>query len=198
MEETPRGWHSRDEYAYHARMKNALTIICILLLGASLAGCTSEAEPPVDEDLMTLSWREFDQTMGGGWRAIADRGEYRLAALTIEAYQERNPETEPGKMAYMHFHCAQLWAFQEEWEKSIAHLDQAFVDEFPEGFPSTWNQLVGATRAFLQEDMDEYEKARAEINAMPNLSPRDSMFVIGVNGLSDYTRDTYIEYMLGE
>ena len=179
-------------------MRKTLSILCILLVGAALAGCASKAEPPIDEDLMTLTWREFDQTMGGGWRAIADAGDHRLAARTIEAYIERNLDTEPGKMAYMHFHCAVGWAFESEWDRSIAHLDQAFVEEFPEGFPSTWNQLVGATRGILSEDMDAFEKARSEMNEMTNLSPRDSMFVGSINELSGFTREMYIEYMQGE
>jgi len=182
-----------------ARIWPGMTEIVVLLTAlALLSGCASEQEPQIDESLMELSWREFDQTMGGGWRAIADAGEYRLAARTKEAYLERHPEEDPGKRAYIHFHCAQSWAFASEWEKSIGHLDQAVVEEFPEGFPSVWNHLVGATRAILTEDMDEYEKVRADMHAMTGLSPRDSFFVIGVDGLSDYTRDTYIEYILGD
>lgn len=176
----------------------AAAIVAVVLAGCLLAsGCASDA-PAVDESLMELSWREFDQTRDGGWRAIADAGDYRLAARTIEAYLERHPEEEEGKRAYMHFHAGQVWAIEHEYEKTLAHYDSAYVTEFPERFPVSWNHMVGAESAFLRGDLAEFERIRTEFSQMTNLAPRDSMFLEYLYELDNYTPETYGDSILPE
>lgn len=184
----------------NARMKQRLTHrILVLALGclcAVGAGCSSEPEPKVDEKLMDLTWREFDQTPGGGWRAIADSGQYRLAARTIETYLVRHPEEEPGKRAYMRYHAGVLWAIEGDREKTLALWDSCYVTEFPKGFPVSWNYMVGAESAFLRNDRAEFERIRAELSEQTNLATRDSMFLDFLYELDNYTPETYGEAVL--
>lgn len=169
-------------------------IVMLLCAGATTAwvgGCGSAGDSP--SDMLELSWREFDQSPGAGWRAIADRGEYARAAKLIEYYLENKSGLEQGQIAYLHFHAAVLHGYEDNNEKAIEHLGSASVDSFPAGFPQSWNALVKGERAFILKDMEAVRSARDEIAAMQSLTARDSMFLMGLELLATKERMSYSE-----
>jgi hypothetical protein len=145
--------------------------------------------------MLELSWREFDQSPGAGWRAIADRGEYARAAKLIEYYLENKSGLEHGQVAYLHFHAAVFYGYEDNYEPAIAHLRVASVDSFPPGFPQSWNAVVKGELAFMLKDMDGVRSARDEVAAMPSLTARDSMFLEGLEYLSTVEGMSYSEAM---
>lgn len=172
-----------------------LSVMC-LCVGTTVVwglGCNSGGDPP--SEMLELSWREFDQSPGAGWRAIADRGEYARAAKLIEYYLENKSGLEDGQMAYLHFHAAVLHAYEDNYEPAIEHLHVASVDSFPPGFPQSWNALVKGELAFMLKDMDGVRSARDEVAAMQSLTARDSMFLKGLEFLSTKEGMSYSEAM---
>ena len=145
--------------------------------------------------MLELSWKEFDQSPGAGWRRVADQKEYARAAKLIEYYLENKSGLEHGQIAYLHFHAAVLHAYDDNEERAIEHLGSASVDSFPPGFPQSWNALVKGTLAFIQKDMDSVRSARDEVAAMHALTVRDSMFLWGLEYLSTKEGMSYSEAM---
>jgi hypothetical protein len=74
-----------------------------------------------------MSYWQFDQTPAG-WRHVADRREFREAAVLIEAYLPRHRKLAPNERA-MHFHAAQLFAFVGDDSSGLSHLKYAEVRE---------------------------------------------------------------------
>ena len=171
-------------------------IVMLLFVGVTAAlvgGCDSGGDSP--SDMLELSWREFDQSPGAGWRAIADRKEYARAAELIEYYLENKSGLEQGQIAYLHFHAAVLHGYEDNNERAIEHFRVASVDSFPPGFPQSWNALVKGELAFMLKDMDSVRSARDEIAAMQSLTARDSMFLKGLELLSTKEGMSYSEAM---
>jgi hypothetical protein len=174
-----------------------LLIVMVLCVGATAAwvgGCGS-GEDSLSKEMLELSWREFDQSPGAGWRAIADRGEYVRAAGLIEHYLGHKTGLEQGQIAYLHFHAAVLHAYEDDYDPAIAHLRVASVDSFPPGFPQSWNALVKGELAFMLKDMDGVRSARDEVAAMRSLTARDSMFLMGLEYLATMEGVSYKEAM---
>jgi len=172
-------------------------IVMLLCVGATAAwvgGCGS-GEDSLPNEMLELSWREFDQSPGAGWRAIADGGEYVRAAGLIEYYLANKSGLEYGQIAYLHFHAGVLHAYEDDYDPAIAHLRVASVDSFPPGFPQSWNALVKGEIAFMLKDMDGVRSARDEVAAMPSLTARDSMFLMGLEFLSTKEGMPYSEAM---
>ena len=118
-----------------------VTFLCVVVITACVGGCGSGDES-LQAEMLELSWREFDQSPGAGWRAIADGGEYVRAAKLIEHYLGHKSGLEEGQIAYLHFHAGVLHAYEDDYEPAIEHMRVASVDSFPEGFPQSWNALV--------------------------------------------------------
>lgn len=178
------------------RTVHSLRIVLLLCAGTIVVlggGCGSGDNSA--SEILELSWREFDQSPGAGWRAIADRGEYARAAKLIEYYLENKAGLEHGQIAYLHFHAAVLHGYEDDYEPAIAHLRLASVDSFPPGFPQSWNALVKGELAFMLKDMDGVRSARDEVAAMPSLTARDSMFLKGLEYLSTVEGMSYSEAM---
>jgi len=171
-------------------------IVMLLCVGTTVVwggGCGSGDYSP--SEMLELSWREFDQSPGAGWRAIADRGEYARAAKLIEYSLENKSGLEHAQIAYLHFHAAVLHGYEDNYEPAIAHLRVASVDSFPPGLAQSWNALVKGELAFMLKDMDGVRSARDEVAAMQSLTARDSMFLKGLEYLSTMEGVSYSEAM---
>jgi hypothetical protein len=138
--------------------------------GAALAivfGFLSALASAVDnEELLALPWKQFDQTLGSGWRVYADRKEHRAAAELIEAYLARRDDLTPAQRAVSHFHAAAEFARESLHEKALRHLDSADVPAGTRGVPEDWNELVIATRAFLKGDREALLASKQRVEAM--------------------------------
>ena len=168
-------------------------ILCAGMTAAWVGGCGSGDNTA--SEMLELSWREFDQSPNSGWRPIADNKEYARAAKLIEYYLESKSGLNQGQTAYLHFHAAVLHAYEDNIERAIEHFRSASVDSFPAGFPQSWNALVKGELAFLLKNMDSVRAARDEIAAMPSLTARDSMFLMGLEFLSTQEGISYSDAM---
>jgi hypothetical protein len=119
-----------------------------------------------DEELLAQPWKQFDQTPGSGWRVYADRKEHRAAAELIEAYLARRGDLTPAQRAVSHFHAAAEFARENLYEKALRHLEVAQVPTGTRGVPEDWNELVIATRAFLQGDREALLASKQRVEAM--------------------------------
>jgi hypothetical protein len=133
-----------------------------LLLAVLLAGCVHQPQDSEREALLSLPYKEFDQTPGAGWRTLQKDKRWREAAFLIEEYLQRHRELPPIPSGMLHFHAAQLWATVGENQRAIAHLKQARRDREP-----GYNEFADAMRAFLERDRHELLVIRARVAQYP-------------------------------
>ena len=123
---------------------------------------------PSAAGLKQLSWREFDQTPGKHWRALADAGRYGEAADLIERYLALHPElaigTEAINGANLHFHAAQCRAFAVHTSGALKHIASARHTLLTPG-GLLWNDYLDGTAAFLRRDKAALQAARDKLAA---------------------------------
>jgi hypothetical protein len=149
-------------------MSKSLILAALFALAAhSLAALGAEtADQPNDEELLALPWKQFDQTLGSGWRIYACRKEYGAAAALIEKYLERRTDLTPTQRAVSHFHAAAELARENRYQEALRHLESAEVAPGSRGVPEDWNELVIATRAFLLGDRETLLASKRRVEAM--------------------------------
>ena len=125
-----------------------------------------EAAAPDDEVLLALPWKQFDQTLGAGWRVYALRKEHRRAAELIETYLARRNDLTPPQRAVSHFHAAVELARENLYQAALRHLESAEVPPDSKAVPEDWNELVISTRAFLRADREALLASKQRVDAM--------------------------------
>lgn len=119
------------------------------------------------EELLALSFRQFDQEQGNGWRPIYANKCYRQAASLLAEYVKRNPDT--ARANYMlSFHAGQMFALAGEPTEAIRWMKHGYSDR-----PSNlinWNAFVDANVAFLKHDRIELLKQRELIDQEPPMA----------------------------
>ena len=116
-------------------------------MGGFLAGCATKPRIENRAALLSLPYERFDQTKGSGWRPLYDeRRECGTAGVLIEAYLQRHRELTMEQRTVLHFHAAQMFAYDGQNARAVEHLDQA------QGLGPGWDDTVVATRAFLLHD----------------------------------------------
>ena len=150
------------------RKRSRRPFICLstamsLTLGALLTGCVHQPYDSAREALLSLPYKEFDQTPGGGWRTLEGDKRHREAVVLIEHYLKRHRELPPKESAMLHFHAAQLLATEGENRLAVVHLKQARCDGQVPGY----NEFADAMRAFLQRDRDELLAIRDRVRQYP-------------------------------
>jgi len=174
------------------KIKNLSVLVAVSMVAAiCLGGCGSKDTEA--EEMLQLSWREFDQSPDTGWRPYAERGEYTRAVELIEYYLSNKEGLNQGEIGYSRFHAAVLCGYEDRYEDAVALLRQSSVDSLPEGFPQTWNALVKGTLGFILKDMEAVRAARDDIIVMPSLSSRDSSFLEALEHLIAQEGMTYRE-----
>ncbi len=143
----------------------ALAVLCqTLALQPVLAA--EETAAPDEAALLALPWKQFDQTLGAGWRVYAIRNEHRRAAELIEAYLARRNDLTPPQRAISHFHAAAELARENLYEAALRHLESAEVPPDTKAVPDDWNELVISTRAFLRGDREALLASKRRVDAM--------------------------------
>ena len=178
-------------------MRFSKVLMLVVLAGFTVVwsgGCASEDKEA--DEMLKLNWRAFDQSSETGWRPYADQKNYVRAIELIEHYLKNREGLEQGEAGYLHFHAAVLLSWEDHDDRAIAHLRNASVDSFPEGFPQTWNAVVSGTLGFMLKDMEAVRSARDEIVAMSALSARDSSFLEGMEYLVSKEGMSYKEATL--
>lgn len=137
-------------------------LLGILLSISSFAfayDCAEEYKKHLDTDL-SLSYEEFDQTLGKGMRPLANAGCAKETADLILAYIEKNKDTRRSLV----WHVAQQRALQGAYEDAIKYAKKSLIEQ--EDFstqPLRWNDFVLATIAFMEKDRDKLAYHRDQV-----------------------------------
>lgn len=151
--------------------KGVVIVVVLGLLSIHMTVLGSERQepgPPNDEQLLALPWKQFDQSLGSGWRVYACRKEYGAAAALIEAYLARRTDLTPTQRAVSHFHAAAELAHENRYQEALRHLESAEVAPGGRGVPADWNELVISTKAFLLGDREALLASSRRVEAMPS------------------------------
>jgi hypothetical protein len=146
----------------------------VLLLSHPLASaldCAAEYDKHLATDL-TLTYTEFDQTLGKGMRPLANAGCNKEAADLIIAYIAKNNDTHNS----LRWHVAQLRALQDARPEAIAYATLSLVpNENFEKEPLRWNDFVLATIAFLEKDRAAFDRHLAQLDKAKDLHVGNAM-----------------------
>jgi hypothetical protein len=148
-------------------MSKILAMAALFTLSIHVAaGAEQQPKRPDNEHLLTLPWKQFDQTLGSGWRVYACRKEHGAAAELIETYLARRTDLTPTQRAVSHFHAAAELARESRYQEALRHLEKAEIAASSRGVPEDWNELVISTRAFLLADREALLASKRRVEAM--------------------------------
>jgi hypothetical protein len=109
---------------------------------------------------LKLTYEEFDQTPGNGWRALEARKCYREAALLIDKYILSNNANQTS----LKWHLLQMYAFSGESNKALEIVSAVMLpDEQQSNSPFLWNDYVLATAGFLAKDLAKLKLHRDNV-----------------------------------
>jgi hypothetical protein len=152
-------------------MKQLIALATIALAAGAHAQTPQKSAAECDVEplgkYLDLSFREFDQTMDGGWRAVANKkGCEGAAADLIAQYQDKLKRDVEG----LDWHHGQLRAAAGENAKAIELFKRVLASEKaePPEHRSDANILYHeATIAFMEGKLKTLEAKRAELAALP-------------------------------
>jgi hypothetical protein len=140
-----------------------ITIGSLTILALISGGCRTGVLDAQRERLLALSFDQFDQTNGEGFRLLLDQKRHVEAAELIEEYLRRHGRdlTERERVS-LSFHAGQLYGIVGDPSKAAPHLKRALYkgEPTPDGHPAYWNAYVDATRAFVTHDRNQLLEAR--------------------------------------
>jgi hypothetical protein len=113
--------------------------------------CQTLLEQHLESD-MNLSYKDFDQTMGSGFRVLSAQGCHSESAELIERYIEHNS----AEQSSLRWHIAQARAMAGENAEAIRYARTTLLEE--EDFSERalrWNDYVQATIAFLEGNREK-------------------------------------------
>ena len=125
-------------------------IFAILFFSAltARAECDSLLMNGLSNDLK-LTYEEFDQTPGHGWRTLEAQKCYSEAATLLEQYIISNNANQTS----LKWHLLQMYAFSDEREKALEIVSDTLLTSEQQGSsPFLWNDYVLATAGFLEKD----------------------------------------------
>lgn len=146
------------------------------------AGDFCRSELKLQESMLLSDYTAFDQTMGEGWRRLAEVQCQPEAAQLIDQFLAQNNDLTPGERRNLQFHAGQVLALEGERATAIAHFQQAINNGEAEDSSFKWNAYVRATLAFLRGDRGELSRQREIVaqsaprrGRVPNLHIVDSL-----------------------
>lgn len=154
----------------------------LFLMGAYIAPAKAEStglksQAADHEALLSLPWKQFDQTQDSGWRLYVNptRKQYLEAAKLIEEYLSRHSELPARQRALSYFHAGMQYVFYARQHggdplAAIPDLDKAIVPGNEPAHSIDWNEMVIATKAFLMGDRAKLTAVKARVAAMPAAS----------------------------
>lgn len=164
-----------------SRFLATAALLCLLAHVAAALGAES-----TDEELLALPWKQFDQTLGSGWRVYACRKDHAGAARLIETYLARRTDLTPTQRAVSNFHAGVELARENRLEEALRHLESAEVAPGSRGVPEDWNELVISMRAFLRGDREALLASKQRVQAM-----RSPAFPHSTEQLLDHLGEPY-------
>lgn len=143
--------------------------LVIIFIASASYGCATRVVDVERERMLALSFDQFDQTEGSGFRHLLEQKRYVEAAELIEAYvrHHRHGLTERERVS-LHFHAGQLYGIAGNPGKAGPHLQKARYknEPTPDGHPLYWNAYVDATRAFIKGDRRRLIDARMRMGEL--------------------------------
>lgn len=129
-----------------------ITIIFIFSAPTFSANCSiSLAE---EENILSLSYDEFDQTPNNGWRRYAELGCYHEMGVLIDKYLgQKKAALTDWQVIGLTWHGGQMYAFANEYEIAKKRFEESINTNESADSPIRWNDYVYATIAFLNHDM---------------------------------------------
>jgi len=132
--------------------------------------------------VLNLPYKDFDQTIGKGWRQFSDDGCEFLAIKLLKSYTSKHKaQLKDWQLRILNFHTGQLLAFKNKYEEAIGFWKNSFDIEEKKDPIVRWNAYVRASIAFLEKNMKGLLAARIEIakgkklnGSIPNLDIIDS------------------------
>lgn len=148
-------------------------MIIMATLIASLGCFSTQAQDctitPIEElRLLSLSYHEFDQSLGGGWRVYGDQDCYDLSAYLLDSYQDNYPILHKDTLLdwqsrVMSWHAGQMFAFNNKYELAKNRFQDSYNPKEAADTPLLWNDYVSATLAFLEQDFSKLQRHRDRI-----------------------------------
>jgi hypothetical protein len=115
------------------------------------------------DSMLSLDEEAFDQTINGGWRALAQKPQCeRVAADLIRDYRQTHHSSAP----MLFWHEGQLRADVGQTEQAVALFDNSRRKNDKSG----WDLYVDGTIAFLKHDRPSLLKARQSLATLPRPS----------------------------
>jgi hypothetical protein len=138
-------------------------LLATLLISTSSATASDSCEAKYAQHLETdlvLSYEQFDQTEGMGFRVLAAKGCEKEAADLIVHYIESRKATQSS----LRWHIAQLRATAGDYPEAIKYAHSVLGEkEDLVRNPLRWNDYVLATIAFLEHDKQSLQIHRERI-----------------------------------
>ena len=130
----------------------------------SFSGTDCAMSPSDREAVLKLSFTDFDQTEGKGWRLLYVSKCYAAAASLIVEYIDRYPER-ASEHNMLPFHAGQMLAMSGNYRESVRYLKLGYTQR--ESKIVDWNAFVDAHVAFIEKDAEKLEAMRARIAMQP-------------------------------
>jgi hypothetical protein len=122
---------------------------------------------------VAMTYQEFDQTEGQGWRRMAEGPCLAEAADLIDFYRANRSDLGASNKVNLSFHAGQLQAMAGNYAEAIKRFRNAEVNpSVPPEFK--WSEYVRATIAFLEHDADALVENRDIIAKAGSFGPNQS------------------------
>lgn len=120
--------------------------------------------------LINSEYKEFDQSMGKGWRAWGDRGCFQIAIdLLDEYFRVHEIKLLDWQKNIIIWHSGQMSGFLGDYKIARDKFKKCIKPNEPKDTKILWNDYVYATIAFLDKDLVELKKRRDIIANGPSL-----------------------------
>lgn len=172
-----------------------LAILCFTSVSfAKSSKCTlSESET---QNFLKMDFKDFDQTLGGGWRKFADTGCNFEAAQLIDLYREKHSKVlQAWEIRTLHWHAGQSFAFADNYKLALLRFEKAYNSEDESKVKFKWNAYVAASIAFLKAD---YSNLTLERNKLAEYPDDNKPNLTIVENMIKCFSDTYKEVCTGE
>ena len=113
-------------------------------------------------------YNAFDQSLGTGWRQLAENGQFLDAANLIDAYIKEHEGLDESRRVNLNFHAGQMYAFAGDTKAAVERFGRSTYAKEPPELPLRWNAYVQATIAFLNKDLKRLKECREEIAMGPS------------------------------
>ena len=129
-----------------------LVVLVLAAASSRLPSLSLAQEKGAAFEELRLSYQDFDQRPGEGWRKTAEQGKFLEAARLIDRYESEKQGLEHWQRVNLRFHAGQLYAFADQKVQALARFKTALHPKDSNKSHLCWNAYVQATIAFLERN----------------------------------------------